>query len=570
MTLNRHDAFDELISASLSEDLTAAERQRLDTHLAGCSSCRATLTAYQDQRMAIAGLRHQPAPRDLDARVRTGIERGRLATPPWWRRPAIIFGGVGGGLAAIAGALLAFVILNGSDGGLPLGNASPTPTTFSSPSSTAPVSPTPGATSMTSASPPPPSMPAPTASPIDASPEPDLFIALTGPIDNQALTIRVGETGETAIEADTPAGPPIAAEISPDGRWLAYITQLGESGLNEVRATLVADPAPDAPSVLATGDTVVLGRTEAGSPFLEQMTWSADSSAMAFTVRDPDGGGTDVWVFDAVGGAARQLTDTGNAYAGSWVAGDADTSLLWVSVAGSTPRSYLMSVPEDSVPIEPADPADSRYPSAENVFQPLVTPNGRLVIFWTGRMEQSGSEWLFAEGGSPWLAESSEDGSGGYEFVDARRVFSDLTIGRDAFASAAISWGPDGDAFVIWDTAWTGISQAPSGDFYPNAADIYFGRATDPRGLTRSHAIDDADLADDARPVDVKVSPTGRHLVVSAARPRGGVLDAATADLLLITRNTGSLADVVEVLGSADRGWFGPAVFAAPGATEAP
>ncbi len=380
----------------------------------------------------------------------------------------------------------------------------------------------------------------------------------------------MGRAVETLLEADTPAGPPIAAEISPDGRWVAYVTQLGESGRNEIRATLVGDPPAAAPETVATGETVVLGQSEAGSPFLEQLTWSADSESMAFTVRDPDGGGTDVWVFDATSGEARQLTNVGNAYAGSWVAGDVHTSLLWVSVAGPTPRSYLMSLREDSVPIEPTDPADSRYPSAENVFQPLVTANGRLVIFWTGRMEQSGSEWLFAEGGAPWLAESDGDGLGGYEFVNARRVFSDLSIGRDAFASAAITWGPDGDAFAVWDVAWTGISQGPGGVVYPDAADVYFGHASDPRGLTRTHAIDDGDIDDAARAVDVKVAPTGRHLVISAARPRSGVLDAATADLLLITRNTGAVADVVEILGSSDRGWFGPAVFSGAVAAEEP
>ncbi len=571
MTLNRHEEFDELISGSLSGDLTTTERQSLDTHLAGCARCRDTLTAFRDQRLAIAGLRHQPAPRDLDARVRTGIERGRFARSPWWRRPAFIFGGVGGGLAAITGALLAFVILNGSDGGLPVGNASPTPTPIDTlPSASPSISLSPRPTTSALASPGVSSVPSPTAAPIEVSPEPDVFLALTGPFDNQALTIRDGESGDTLIEADTPAGPPIAAEISPDGRWLTYITQLGESGLNEVRATLVADPSSGSNPVIGLGDTVLLGRSEAGSPFLEQLTWSDDSESMAFTIRDPDTGETDAWVFDATEAAAQPLTDVGNAYAGSWVAGAGSSELLWVSIAGETPRSYLMSVSPDGAAITPADPADSPYPPAENVFQPLLTPNDRLVIFWAGRMEQSGSDWLFVEGGAPWLAESSGDGAGGYEFVDARRLFSDLSIGRDAFASAAIAWGSDGDALAVWDVAWTGISQGPSGELYPDPSAVYFGHAADSRGLTRLHAIDEADLADDARAVDVKVAPTGRHLVISAARPRDGVLDAATADLLLITRNTGSLADVVRVLGSADRGWFGPGVFAARGSAEGP
>jgi hypothetical protein len=61
--------------------------------------------------------------------------------------------------------------------------------------------------------------------------------------------------------------------------------------------------------------------------------------------------------------------------------------------------------------------------------------------------------------------------------------------------------------------------------------------------------------------VDVKVSPTGRHLVITAARPRSGIFDPPRSDLLLVTRNTGRVADEVERLGSATDGWYGPAAF---------
>ncbi len=90
---------------------------------------------------------------------------------------------------------------------------------------------------------------------------------------------------------------------------------------------------------------------------------------------------------------------------------------------------------------------------------------------------------------------------------------------------------------------------------------MYFGHATDPRGLTMAHAIDSADLPPDAFVVDVKVAATGRHLVITAAQPRAGVLDPPSADLLLVERNTGDVADVVTPIGAADDGWFGPAAF---------
>ena len=77
---------DELISASLSGDLTDLERRELDAHLATCPTCRETLEAFSQQRQLLSGLPVTRAPRDLGPRVRAGIESGRLGVP-CWRRP---------------------------------------------------------------------------------------------------------------------------------------------------------------------------------------------------------------------------------------------------------------------------------------------------------------------------------------------------------------------------------------------------------------------------------------------------------------------------------------------------
>ena len=147
--MSRHEVWDELISASLNGDLTADERRRLDAHLDTCERCRATLAAFADTRRLVAGLRHVAPPRDLGARVRAGIE---YANVPWWRRPAMIFTAVGGGLAAVTGALLALVLLNGNPSGPQVGQASPTqPAVTPAPS----VSTQPGATPPTATLPPP-------------------------------------------------------------------------------------------------------------------------------------------------------------------------------------------------------------------------------------------------------------------------------------------------------------------------------------------------------------------------------------------------------------------------------
>ena len=551
MTMNRHEPFEELLSASLQGDLTTDERARLDAHLDTCADCRATLAAFSDQRRIVAGLRHVGPPADLGARVRAGIEGGSTVGLPWWRRPTTIFASVGGGLAVVAGAFLAVVLLNGTVD-RSIGDASPTPSgsfSFSAvPSASAPA---PSAAPVESAGAP-STAPEPTATPIPASPEPDVYVAVTGPVESRVMTIRDGTTGDTIVDVDeAPSGPVVAASLSPDGQWLAYISALGESGLNEVRATLVADD-PDSP--FEVGHTIVLGESVAGSPFLEQLSWSDDGAALAFTLADQKDATTDAWIFRPSVGEAERLTDVGNAYAGSWVPG---ASVVWVSAAGETPFSYLIPVDMEAGSITAIDPAESEFPPAENIFQPLVSPNGAFVIFWSGGMEQAGSEWLFVQGGAPWLAENTSDGEGGYEFTDARELF-DFSAGRDAFTSAAIAWGPDSDAYAVWAAAWTGV---PRGDGYPDQGRVYFSHATDPRGVTTTHAIDAADIPDGSFVVDVKVSPTGNHLVITAGRPSAGIMDPPSADLLLVRRNTGSQADEVTVIGSADDGWFGPAGF---------
>jgi anti-sigma factor RsiW len=602
MTMNRHEPFEELISASLHGDLSADERRRLDAHLDGCDRCRATLAAFAEQRRIVAGLRHLAPPRDLGARVRTEVEDYGL---PWWRRPIAIFTGVGGGLAVITGALLALVLLNGTDepqvaekpsptASISAAPASPTPIPAAAPTLPPPVDqPGPSATPAPGETPPPEATPTPEAmpeaTPIPASPEPDVFMAVADPVnDPAAVTVREGSTGDVVTEPETPAGEPltagvpIAAELSSDGQWLAFVSEGGLSGINQLSATRVAegrtsdDPGATAPpdSPIAVSESVLLGESVGGSPFLERLAWSRDGSHLAFTLADPEGGGTDVWILEPATERVWQLTDVGDAYAGSWVTvGTEDETAdpfeaLWVSRADGEVTSYLISVRDDTdEPLEGIDPSAEPLATAEGVFQPLVSPNGALAIYWNGRMTRVGDEWLFVEGGAPWLAEHRPDDAGGFTFGNERELFSDIVVDRDAFTAAAISWGPDGDSYAVWDTAWTGLPQAPEGD-YPDRSRVYFGHATDPRGLTRFHALDAGDLPADGIIEDVKVSPTGADLVITVRYPLAGDLEAPRADLFLVGRNTGDIPDDVETL--REGGWNGPAAFDADNEIEAP
>jgi len=590
MTMNRHEPFEELISASLHGDLSADERRRLDAHLDGCAACRNTLAAFADQRRIVAGMRHLAPPRDLGARVRAGVEGGSGAGLPWYRRPIAIFTTVGGGLAVVTGALLALVMLNGTDEPN-VGLVSPTPTMSVAPATPSPQATLPPLTDPAASPTPVPSneTPAPSASPAenplaDASPEPDLYIAIApAPSESQTLTLREGSTAAVVTEPDEPPGPPgtpIAAELTSDGQWLAYISDLGTSGMTEVRATRVLDgrpsddpeatPPPD--STAAVGDTIVLGTSVAGSPFLERLAWSGDGRHLAFTLADPSGGGTDVWIFEPATEEFWQLTDVGDAYAGSWasVGGDGGDAInaLWVSRAEGVVTSHLSPVADGSgARREGIDPADEALATAEGVFLPLLSPNGGLAIYWSGTMTRSDTEWLFAVQGEPLLAEHKPDDAGDFGFENERSLFSDIVVDRDAFTSAAISWGPDGNSYAVWDARWTGLPQADTGD-YPDRSRVYFGHAADPRGLTRVHVLDAEDLPADGRVVDVKVSPTGEHLVVMVAYPVAGDLEAPRADLILVKRNTGQVADEFRTLRQG--GWNGPAAFDAFTEAEAP
>lgn len=579
MSFHRHQHFEELVSASLGGELTDAERAELDAHLDTCDACRATLAAFADQRRIVAGLRHVPAPRDLGARVRGGIEAGAFAHVPWWRRPAVLFAGLGGGLAAVAGVLLALVVLNGAPDDPQVGAASEAPiATASTAMTSAPIeSPSPSATAAAPSVAPTPEL---APEPPEADPQPDVYLAYTGAFDNLLLTLRNGRTGGLIAELPAP-GVPVAAQLSPNGQFLAYITQRGESGMHDVWVTHVPDdlgrPAGTLAPIetpVAEGATVELGESMAGSEFLEQLFWSPDGAFLTYTLAMP--AGSDAWIFDVATGAASQFTSAGNAYASGWFLGGDRGALLWalISVAGPEPATQVHAFADysnppgnrlDAWPIDPGQDALATIPGA---FQPLISPDASRVIFWRGQMRSTGGEWTFAEGGSPYIAELRVSETA-FELLNERPLFSDVTIDRDAFTSAGIVWGADSDAYAVWDAEWTGIPQGAAGE-YPNVNRVYFGHASDDRELTEQHAIDAADLPEGASVVDVKV-PTTRHLLVTAQQPIGGVMDVPRASLILVSRNTGNVPDeVFTFTGPGDDAWFGPPAFDAYWEATAP
>ena len=240
MTMNRHEPFEELISASLHRrpDRRRARAARRAPRRAA-TECRATLAAFADQRRIVAGLRHVAPPRDLGARVRDRASSAAHAA-------AVVAAADGRSSPAsaaawrvVAGALLALVLLNGSTRAAgrrrhppPLRPAdvrgqrrprsrrwpslatcrraprrAPAPAGDAAPSAERDAG----------------------ANAVPASPEPDVFLAPhRRRSTTSALTVherhRRASHRDRSSSRETPTGAPIAAELSPDGQWLAYIT----------------------------------------------------------------------------------------------------------------------------------------------------------------------------------------------------------------------------------------------------------------------------------------------------------------------------------------------------------
>jgi hypothetical protein len=531
MTLRRAGSHpDDLISASLTGELTNEERVELDQHLATCESCRDTLAAFAAERRLLSGLRHVPAPGDLSARVRGGIEAGRFAAIPGWRRPGSIVA-IGASLATLAAAALAVVVISNLNP-RPVGQtSSPHPSSSELPSasvneSTAPSArPTPGTA-------------------LALGPGELGYLSLNGaPLEALRLTFVNDATGKS-ISAGTVSGPPIAAALSPNGEWLAYITRKGETGANEVWALHLTD-----------GKVVPLGCSLA-APFTDRLAWSRDSAYLAYTLisielgstsacprNDAAPGTADAWVFVAATGRHKNLTNAGNAYAASFLS--YDTPGLAVSFAAETPRT---------TPVAPQTGELADQDRADNVFMPLFSPDGNRALFWSGTMTQQGGSWQFSRGGMPQLSGDFRSAGPASPWIGTP-LFKDLTpVGGEAFAYGSFGWAANTDRIAFWNGAWTGPPQSADGT-YPSQQDVCIGSST---GLL-SAPVCFTGLAGNGRIVDVTLSPSG-DVAVTVGLPSAGIGDPPSATLTVIPSCCGA-GNLVIGGDVQPPPWDGPAVF---------
>ncbi|HLY36045.1 MAG TPA: zf-HC2 domain-containing protein [Candidatus Limnocylindria bacterium] len=519
---------DELISASLSGDLTDLERRELDSHLASCATCRQTLEAFDEQRQLLAGMTDLPAPRDLGARVRSGIESRRFAMP-WYRRPVGWLAGAATVATVAVAALLAVVFLN-RPSTPSIGAFSPTPTA-SAVSSQVPST-----------------TPAPNTAPLGMQPGDLLYAQLTGPFDGLKLTVIDAQSG-TRIGLSDPAGSqygePKRAALSPDGRLLAFATETGAKGTWRI---FVANLVDGSTQQLAETLPVAFGR---------RIAWSPDGRYLAFTVAPPTSDGTsDVWLYDrATGSAWHQLTHAGNAYFASWAPSKAGNEQLWVSLGEANPVSQLAQFPADGG-IPSSDPLAGEATTVGGVFAPLVSPDGAHALYWTGTMARDGTNgWSFSMGGMPQL--TPLDGS-----WKGTPLFSDLSVPQDgqAFSAGELSWADDSDAYAVWGANWTGT---PEGNNYPDPNAVYASRISKGQ-LSQSSALHVGTMTsssgDTLYLVDVALSPDGSTAAVTLGIPLPGDLVAPRSYLRLITLAGGPPSDVGSG-GLNPPPWSGPGVF---------
>jgi hypothetical protein len=526
---------DELISASLTGELTDAERLELEAHLVRCETCRATLAAFIAERRILSGLPVADPPRDLSARVRTGIETGR-SWSSWWRRPGGLIA-AGASLATIAAAVLAVVVIGNLDlGGVGQQSGSPV----------ASVSLEPGPSAIETS----PPTEEPTPVPAFALGPGELgYLSLTGaPLETPNLSL-INDASGASIDLGSVSGPPVAASLSPDGQWLAYITQKGESGAHEVWALHLTD-----------GTVTPLG-CSLDAPFTDRLAWSSDSRSVAFTLvaidlgpasgcPDIDGvlGSTDAWVFYTTGERSN-LTYAGNVFAGSFVAGSVvSTAEPRLLVSWGEERPWTGAVLPES---------DATFDRIDDVFLPLISPDGNRAIFWKGTMAQGADGvWQFARGGMPQLSGDFRAAGPTSPWLGTP-LLSDLTaVGGEAFASGKFVWGADSDLFAFWDGAWTGVPQSADGS-YPSQTDVYVGRIS--TGLLSSASKLGLIRPEDSYIVDVAFSPFGTMVAVTIGLPSAGIGDPPSAYLEIVPLD-GSRPYTVGG-GVEPPPWNGPAVF---------
>ncbi len=186
-----------------------------------------------------------------------------------------------------------------------------------------------------------------------------------------------------------------------------------------------------------------------------------------------------------------------------------------------------------------------------------------LVIYWSGRWQRSRRR-VAVQRGRRALARRASTGRTTVLRVRERAAALQRPDDRSArrSTSAAIDLGR---RRRLLRGVGRGLDRPPRarGARYPDPERVYFGHATDPRGLTRAHAIDPGDLPTEwlgRRRQGLADRPSPRRH--GRARPRPGDLPRRPPSCCSSPAITGDVPTRSRPLEPAgDGSWYGPAAF---------
>ena len=438
-------------------------------------------------------------PRDLSARVRTGIESG--SGRRWWQRPGGLIV-VGASLATVAAAVLAVVVIGNLDrGGVGQQSGSPV----------ASVSFEPGPSAVET-------------SPASAAPDPGPglrlgpgelgYLSLTGaPLEALRLSFINDATGDIdrRRHRDRPADRrrslterPVAGLHHPEGR-VREPTRSGRFIWPTARSCHSAARRRH-PSPIAWH-----GRPTA--------TTSPSRSSASISVRSAGCPADD-------GARGRRCLALRRQPTGERINSPRAATPMPPFVPAVEPGSdacgQLRRREPDRARAVPLAADPTRTSIGPGVFLPLFSPDGSRAIFWNGTMTSNGGSWHFSLGGMPQLSRDFRSAGPASPWIGTP-LFTDLApVGGEAFASGDFAWGPGQRPIRL--LGWClDRGTAERRRHLPEPAGRLRRRSERwPAELPRALAI--FDLAEAAWIVDVALRRQWWPRSRSACRPRGSAI----------------------------------------------
>lgn len=142
--MTTHVRFEQLAAAAIDFDLTRAEREQLNEHLAGCPACRATAGAYRRDAHAMREIAFVPAPAAVRAAVLGAATRSAPRVVAPWRlvaAAALLAAALVGALVAVGAWNARPTLVQTVPAPSPRGVSTPVPTLDAALPSPAPSSP---------------------------------------------------------------------------------------------------------------------------------------------------------------------------------------------------------------------------------------------------------------------------------------------------------------------------------------------------------------------------------------------------------------------------------------------